>query len=160
MKNIAKLLNGLMAFVLGALGFSSLMGCAAYGCPPEPYNALHVSGFVVNENGEPIKNIEVSYAQVNGTENPDTVVIGKIKSKSDGSFDLNLAGFDITGFESGHLVIATDVDGDANGSYETEVKEITMADDSYSRTTYRMTFVMKEKRTTPDVEEDVNPTEE
>lgn len=52
-----KQFNRLLVFLAGALGFA---GCdhpnwPAYGCPPEPYNILNISGFVVDENGDPIK---------------------------------------------------------------------------------------------------------
>lgn len=155
MKNfIVKSFNRLLVFLAGALGFA---GCdhsnwPAYGCPPEPYNILNISGFVVDENGDPIKDIEVSYAQVKGTEDSDTIVVDKIKSKQDGSFALDIYCYqEPIGMEK-HLVIATDVDGETNGSYETDVKTLDL-DDQQFYSTRKITFVLREKPTASEPED-------
>lgn len=155
MKNkVIKQLNRLIAFVLGVLGFSSLTGCLApeYGCPYEPYDIQRFFGYVVDESGNPIKDIEVSCAQTfsNADGSVDTVYIRKTRSNPDGSFKMDVDVIDLR--DNVNLLIATDVDGEANGSYETAVKNISI--NNYGLwEEHATTFVLREKPTTSEPED-------
>lgn len=162
MKNfIVKSFNRLLVFLAGALGFT---GCEqpvypTYGCPPESYCDLDISGFVVDENGEPIQDIEVSYAQVNDENDQDTVVVKKSKSKADGSFALRIWIDSEPIGVIANLVTAKDVDGETNGNYETEIKVLDQSSIvGYSN--QKLSFVLREKPETPDPEDNGEDNEE
>lgn len=103
MKNIVKQLNRLMAFVLGVLGFSSLMGCGAYGCPSADFD---ISGRVVNESDEPIEGIEVQIL--------DTWSNSSAITNTDGEYAIKTSGYPRNTIS----VVATDIDGEQNGLYD------------------------------------------
>ncbi len=110
MKNkVIKQLNSLMAFVLGVLGFSSLMGCGAYGCPSAGFD---LSGRVVNESDKAIEGIEVKL--LDSWENASDT------TNADGEYAIKTSGFPLSEIS----VVAVDIDGDQNGLYASDTVKV------------------------------------
>ncbi len=106
---VIKKLNRLMAFVLGVLGFSSLMGCGAYGCPSADFD---ISGRVVNESDEAIEGIEVQL--------PDAWANASDTTNADGDYAIKTFGFP----DSEITVVAVDIDGEENGLYASDTVKV------------------------------------
>lgn len=153
-EKLVSLFNSVLAMVAAALGLSSCDGpfpAPMYGCPYDPYKMLDMSGYVVDEEGNPIEDIKVSLAKVTESTDGalDTVDLQSTKSKTDGDFSMYIR---IDPYDSKYLLVATDVDGDANGSFETGVKTLELDNQQY-QSTQRVTFVLREKPTASEPED-------
>ena len=128
--------NRLILMLLAALGFATACGDSdntsqrpdkgddeqdpiidlpvAYGCPWVTYS---VKGRVANDAGEPVKGIDV------GLEH-DNHDIGTFTTNENGEFVIEQGStFDINP-NGKEILVFTDIDGEENGSYETQEVEV------------------------------------
>ena len=120
---IFKLANWLIMSVISLLGFSacSIIGnqTEMYGTPTSDYKA---NGCVTDEDGKPIKGIEVKVLLTDWRQESATANGGVVYSRMDGTFETIKYNDD----ERLYSLTITDVDGAENGGeFETKVIDLT-----------------------------------
>lgn len=120
-KIILKSANALLAAILALFGIAGCsgdeetlygvpngeFGSGAYGCP---INGFVINGNVTNENGEAINNIQV--VRHPGIDTAYTDANGNFRIVNEG-------------FQGGYVLLhIDDVDGDANGSYQSDTAQV------------------------------------
>lgn len=114
--------------LLGLLGFG-LAACqdheVEYG---SPYATYEIKGKVMNEAGDPVRDIRVDYVEIQkweGREIRDTLLT--VRTDAGGNFGESFGGFPMHGI---HLFL-TDTDGPANGSYVKDSLYVSWTNDDF-----------------------------
>ena len=116
--SILKGFNWILAGLLSLLGFS-VTSCGATDEYGSPYAEYELKGKVTNMNGDPIQGIELNYGGIYNNVLFSSYISEMYKSpqtQKDGSYDIK--------FEDSPMgivrIIAKDIDGPENGSFETD----------------------------------------
>ena len=133
MRKIYTLYGKLLSLCLILLGFGAcdngddivIMRPAEYGTPNAKYR---ISGKVVANDQEGIREIKVSLTQYNGPDNPLTPVLPPVFTNGNGQFLIEGPAFPRNTF----VLQVEDVDGTLNGSFTYHAQEIVFADSDYS----------------------------
>lgn len=123
-KRILRQLNRWLASLVGMLGVTSCghtillpgggddLVVVKYGCPTAEFN---ISGRVTNQQGEPLKEIEMRLTPCFASEVDGTDFITS-QTDAKGNYVINTTAFPVDSVR----LIALDVDGDINGSYQSD----------------------------------------
>ncbi len=152
MKSILLHINNLLAFIVGILGFS---GCreqfirpsefsdemvVKYGCPVAMFD---ISGRVTDEAEEAIEGIEVRVEALAGDDNWIPVA-EPVASDAEGLYVVRDRAFPSDSLR----VIASDIDGENNGAYQSDTVAIRpkYSSDDWDRGTVKSTVDFKLKK--------------
>lgn len=116
--SILKGFNWILAGLLSLLGFS-VTSCGATEEYGSPYAEYELKGKVTNMNGDPIQGIEINYGGIyNNVLSPSYIseMSKSPQTQKDGSYDIKFKDFPMDTIR----IIAKDMDGAANGSFETD----------------------------------------
>ena len=120
---ILKGFNWILAGLLSLLGFS-VTSCGATDEYGSPYAEYELKGKVTDMNGDPIQGIEINYGGIyNNVLSPSYIseIYKSPQTQKDGSYDIK--------FEDSPMgivrIIAKDIDGPENGSFEMGKRRLT-----------------------------------
>ena len=126
----------ILKFLMVALGFGAYTSCDGpdmYGCPmpaPEygcPYAEYNFDVDVVDsENDAPIEGIRVSVIEKYSEQYTDTLAVGL--TQSDGKVRLQVGRMPT----DKHTLVADDVDGEANGAFDSASVVVTTSESDYA----------------------------
>lgn len=127
----------ILKFLMALLGFGAFSSCGGgpdmYGCPmpaPEygcPYAEYNFNVDVVNsENDAPIEGIRVSVIEQYNEQFTDTLAVGL--TQPDGKVHLQVGRMPT----DKHTLVADDVDGEANGAFDSASVVVTTSDSDYT----------------------------
>ena len=125
-------------FLMALLGFGAFSSCGGgpdmYGCPPIhapeygcPYAEYNFDVDIVDsENDAPIEGIRVSVIEEYSEEYTDTLAVGL--TQADGKVQLQVGRMPT----DKHTLVADDVDGEANGSFDSASVIVTTSESDYT----------------------------
>ena len=124
--SIQKSVNWLLTGILTLLGFSSCEpGAAMYGTP---YANFTIKGKVVNEESIPVPDIEIKcLVEYHGDNRSWFDTIPTVSTSAAGTFHCQFEEFPTNKLR----IIATDIDGPRNGSYEKDSADLTLTGNDY-----------------------------
>jgi putative lipoprotein (rSAM/lipoprotein system) len=148
-QSLTKGANWILSGILSILGFSGCTenyGMDEYGTP---YATFSFHGIVTNKAGPPVKDIKIEAVQP-GEERAGSLAL----TNEAGKYSMTFEHFPVDNFQ----VIASDIDGEANGSYRNDTIPVKITKDDYydqgkgwnrGSASKEVTIVLKEKESSP-----------
>jgi putative lipoprotein (rSAM/lipoprotein system) len=117
---LLKSVNWVLAGILSMLGFS---GCEIKKVGPEEYGTPHATlslhGKVTGKDGKPVENINVKLSE--------PIYVDSVSTDAAGGYSFTLDVYSIDEFN----VIASDIDGELNGSYQSDTVRVKITEEDY-----------------------------
>jgi putative lipoprotein (rSAM/lipoprotein system) len=121
-RRLIKSVNWILAGILSILGFS---GCDIKKVEPveygSPYATFSLRGKVTDKDGKPVEDINIKLGF------PETSYYDSVYTNKEGDYSMMFDCYHIEEFN----IIASDIDGDLNGSYQNDTIQVKITDEDY-----------------------------